>query len=195
MSTKSRWAAGALGAITLGEVALIHLGRTYGSTPRERSEMLPGDRIVSDPKEVTDHAITIVHPRRPTTHRVRSDRRRDRTRPSTRDALEQPPAHELAAARNTRLVVGLRTDTARPRSPDALPLPLAMDDRPLVADPRRLGWDRSRRLHHVQRHAPRSQAASRACPARAAARVMIQAAVVAHLAQRPGPGNQPFRWG
>lgn len=35
MSTRCRWAAGALGAVTLGEVALIYLGRTYGSTERE----------------------------------------------------------------------------------------------------------------------------------------------------------------
>ncbi len=62
MSMRSRWAVGALGAFTLGEAALIHLGRTYGSTPGERSEMLPGDRIVVDPKVVTDHAITIDAP-------------------------------------------------------------------------------------------------------------------------------------
>jgi hypothetical protein len=62
MSTRSRWAVGALGAVTLGEATLIHLGRTYGSTERERSEVLPGDRIVSDPKVVTDHAITIDAP-------------------------------------------------------------------------------------------------------------------------------------
>ena len=59
MSKKWRWAAGALGAVALGEAALIHLGRTYGSTEEERSKALPGDDIVSDPKVATDHAITI----------------------------------------------------------------------------------------------------------------------------------------
>jgi hypothetical protein len=59
VSRKWRWAAGALGAIALGEAALIRLGRTYGSTDEERSKPLPGDGIVMDPKVVTDHAITI----------------------------------------------------------------------------------------------------------------------------------------
>jgi len=62
MSTKRRWAAGALGAVTLGEAGLIHLGRTYGSTRQERTATLPGDRIVSDPEVVTDHAVTIDAP-------------------------------------------------------------------------------------------------------------------------------------
>ena len=62
MSKKWRWAAGALGAVALGEAALIHLGRTYGSTEEERSKALPGDDIVSDPKVATDHAITIGAP-------------------------------------------------------------------------------------------------------------------------------------
>ncbi|MFP5450728.1 MAG: SRPBCC family protein [Thermoleophilia bacterium] len=62
MATKRRWAAGALAAITLGEAALIRLGRTYGSTADERTTSLPGDRIVSEPKVVTDHAITIDAP-------------------------------------------------------------------------------------------------------------------------------------
>jgi hypothetical protein len=35
------------------------LGRTYGSTPAERSVALPGDDIVPVPTAVTDHAITI----------------------------------------------------------------------------------------------------------------------------------------
>jgi hypothetical protein len=65
MSTRSRWAAGALAAVTLGEAALIHLGRTYGSTERERAEALPGDRIVSDPNVVTDHAIRSMPLHRP----------------------------------------------------------------------------------------------------------------------------------
>jgi hypothetical protein len=62
MSTRFRWGVGALGAVTLCEAALIHLGRTYGSTKAERTLALPGDRIVSDPKVVTDHAITIDAP-------------------------------------------------------------------------------------------------------------------------------------
>lgn len=62
MSTKRRWAAGALGAVALGEAVMIHLGRTYGSTKEERNARLPGDRIVSDPKVVTDHAVTIDAP-------------------------------------------------------------------------------------------------------------------------------------
>jgi hypothetical protein len=55
-------AAGALGAITLAETVLIDLGRTYGSTKEERTMTLPGDRIVSDPNVVTNHAITIETP-------------------------------------------------------------------------------------------------------------------------------------
>jgi hypothetical protein len=62
MSTRSRWVAGALTAVTLGEAALVHLGRTYGSTREERATALPGDGIVSEPKVVTDHAITIDAP-------------------------------------------------------------------------------------------------------------------------------------
>ena len=62
MSTKGRWIAGVVVAISLGEAALIHLGRTYGSTNDERTIALPGDRIVRDPNVVTDHAITINAP-------------------------------------------------------------------------------------------------------------------------------------
>ncbi len=62
MSTSCRWAAGAVGAVALADAALIHLGRTYGSTAEERDELLPGDGIVSDPKVTTDHAITIDAP-------------------------------------------------------------------------------------------------------------------------------------
>lgn len=62
MPAKRCWAAGALGVLALGEAALIQLGRTYGSTAEERSDALPGDRIVRDPKVVTDHAITIDAP-------------------------------------------------------------------------------------------------------------------------------------
>ena len=59
MLRKGRWAAGTLGAVALGEAALVRLGRTYGSTEEERSKVLPGDDIVHDPKVATDHAITI----------------------------------------------------------------------------------------------------------------------------------------
>jgi hypothetical protein len=62
MSTNRRWAAGALGVLTLAEAVMIHLGRTNGSTKEERTTTLPGDRIVSDPMVVTDHAITIDAP-------------------------------------------------------------------------------------------------------------------------------------
>jgi hypothetical protein len=41
------------------EALLIYLGRSYGSTARERMRSLPGDRIVAEPEVVTNHAITI----------------------------------------------------------------------------------------------------------------------------------------
>lgn len=41
------------------EVALIRLGRGYGSTPAERHRILPGDDLISRPDTCTDHAITI----------------------------------------------------------------------------------------------------------------------------------------
>ena len=65
MSTGHRWAGGAVGAvgaIALGEAVLIRLGRTYGSDAAERAMALPGDRIITDPKVVTDHAVTIDAP-------------------------------------------------------------------------------------------------------------------------------------
>lgn len=62
MSATGRWIAGAVAVVTLGECALIHLGRTFGSTGKERAKSLPGDRIVSDPDVVTDHAVTIDTP-------------------------------------------------------------------------------------------------------------------------------------
>ena len=46
----------------VGEVVLITLGRSYGSTSRERDLVLPGDRIVGRPQVVTDHAVTIGAP-------------------------------------------------------------------------------------------------------------------------------------
>jgi len=45
------------------ELALIRLGRTYGSTPAERAAAMAGDEVVPDPQVVTDHAITIDTPR------------------------------------------------------------------------------------------------------------------------------------
>jgi len=45
------------------ELALIRLGRTYGSTPAERAAALAGDEVVPHPQVVTDHAITIDTPR------------------------------------------------------------------------------------------------------------------------------------
>jgi hypothetical protein len=48
-----------LTAAVCGELALIHLGRTYGSTSAERAAALPGDELVPTPQVVTDHAITI----------------------------------------------------------------------------------------------------------------------------------------
>lgn len=59
-----RLAAAALlgGAAALSEAALIHLGRTYGSTSAERAMSLPGDGIVAEPMVVTNHAITIDAP-------------------------------------------------------------------------------------------------------------------------------------
>jgi hypothetical protein len=57
----------ALGAIVVAavaEAALVHLGRTYGSTPGERRRVLPGDDIVADAQVVTNHAITINAPPR-----------------------------------------------------------------------------------------------------------------------------------
>ena len=52
----------AVGAAVVGEAVLVHLGRTYGSTVRERDLVLPGDGIVDRPQVVTDHAITIDAP-------------------------------------------------------------------------------------------------------------------------------------
>jgi hypothetical protein len=44
------------------ELALIHLGRTYSSTKRERSARLPGDEIIPRATVQTDHAVTIDAP-------------------------------------------------------------------------------------------------------------------------------------
>ena len=50
---------GGLGAAMAAEATLIHLGRTYGSTPTERRRSLPGDDVIRSPAVVTDHAVTI----------------------------------------------------------------------------------------------------------------------------------------
>lgn len=52
-----------LGVLAAIEAALVHLGRTYGSTHDERARMLSGDDVVPDPQVVTNHAITIDAPR------------------------------------------------------------------------------------------------------------------------------------
>jgi hypothetical protein len=54
----------ALASVALAEAVLVHLGRTYGSTPAERARALPGDDIVVRPQAVTNHAITIHAPPR-----------------------------------------------------------------------------------------------------------------------------------
>ena len=48
--------------VAAAEGALVHLGRTYGSTAAERAMRIPGDDIVGDPIVVTNHAITIDAP-------------------------------------------------------------------------------------------------------------------------------------
>jgi hypothetical protein len=40
----------------------MHLGRTYGSTPEERTATIPGDELVPEPVVMTNHAITIDAP-------------------------------------------------------------------------------------------------------------------------------------
>lgn len=42
--------------------AVIHLGRTYGSTPHERTARLPGDDVIATPTVQTDNATTIDAP-------------------------------------------------------------------------------------------------------------------------------------
>ena len=56
------WPIGALAGAVSVEAALIHLGRTYGSTAQERAMRLPGDGLVPNPKVVTNHAVTIDAP-------------------------------------------------------------------------------------------------------------------------------------
>ena len=63
LDSGGKWVAAITAAVS-AEVALIHLGRPYGSTPEEREAFLPGDAIIASPKVQTDHAITIDAPRR-----------------------------------------------------------------------------------------------------------------------------------
>jgi hypothetical protein len=48
--------------LVAAEAALIHLGRTYGSSGAERRRRLPGDRIITRPGVQTDHAVTVDAP-------------------------------------------------------------------------------------------------------------------------------------
>ncbi|MGH8835083.1 MAG: SRPBCC family protein [Actinomycetes bacterium] len=56
------WTVGPLASAIAAEAALVHLGRTYGSTPQERAMRLPGDEIVAHPQVVTNHAVTVDAP-------------------------------------------------------------------------------------------------------------------------------------
>jgi hypothetical protein len=55
-----RWAA--LPALLMAYAALHRLGQTYGSTSLERRARIPGDGIVSKPKFVVTHGITVDAP-------------------------------------------------------------------------------------------------------------------------------------
>lgn len=60
-STGKAWLA-VVAAAAVAEVALIRLGKTFGSTADERRAPLPGDDLVLDPVVQTDHAVTIDAP-------------------------------------------------------------------------------------------------------------------------------------
>lgn len=60
--SKVRLAAAGITAAAVLEAFLVHLGRTYGSTPEERRRVLPGDEILPAPSAQTDHATTIDAP-------------------------------------------------------------------------------------------------------------------------------------
>lgn len=62
MVRRDRRALTLAGAAAAAEIALIHLGRTHGSTSAERRARLPGDDIIARPKVQTDHAVTIDAP-------------------------------------------------------------------------------------------------------------------------------------
>jgi hypothetical protein len=51
-----------IAGITATHAVLYYLGRTWGSTPEERAEPLPGDDIVPDASWIMDHGITIEAP-------------------------------------------------------------------------------------------------------------------------------------
>jgi hypothetical protein len=51
-----------VGAGTVTWLALHHLGRSYGSTRRERTHALPGDDLVEDACIVATHAVTVAAP-------------------------------------------------------------------------------------------------------------------------------------
>ena len=63
-SASSRWLRpmAALSLAAGGYAELQWLGRTYGSTHRERAVPMPGDDIVADPQLTATHAITINAP-------------------------------------------------------------------------------------------------------------------------------------
>jgi hypothetical protein len=54
-----RWA---LPTLLIAYATVHRLGRTYGSTSRERQAFMPGDGIVPEPKSVVSHGITIDAP-------------------------------------------------------------------------------------------------------------------------------------
>lgn len=59
MGPTRRRAALVAAAVAAAEAALVHLGRTYGSTRAERASRLPGDEVITAPDVRTDHAVTI----------------------------------------------------------------------------------------------------------------------------------------
>lgn len=62
MTRRRKITLGTLLGVAAAEATLIRLGRTFGSTPEERSTPLPGDDIVPRPDVVTNHATTIDAP-------------------------------------------------------------------------------------------------------------------------------------
>lgn len=60
--SKRRLTVAAAATAAAAELGLVYLGRTYGSTREERTQVLPGDEIIPDPKAQTDHAVTIDAP-------------------------------------------------------------------------------------------------------------------------------------
>jgi hypothetical protein len=62
MHSKSRPVLAAAAVALTAEAALIHMGRTYGSSKEERHTRLPGDDLIPEAEVQTDHAITIDAP-------------------------------------------------------------------------------------------------------------------------------------